>query len=118
MGIYHWFQWLSDGSCAIIWRYMPTPESSDGAGDEICLSIGVRVAVLVKETFRVLFAGAGPGGEWGLESHAGLVTVAFAGWFSSDVGGRREAGVACVLRLAGRFEFGDSPDTRRVPNLA
>jgi len=67
---------------------MPTPESSDGAGDEICLLTGVRVAALVRETFRVLFPGAGAaGGERGLESHAGLVTVAFADWLSSDGGG-------------------------------
>jgi len=98
---------------------MPTSESSDGAGDDICLSIGVRVAVLVRETFRVLFAGAGAaGGERGLESHAGLVTVAFVDWLSSDIGGRRDTGVPWVLRLAGRFEFGDSTETRRVPNFA
>ena len=73
---------------------MPTPESSDGAGDEICLLTGVRVAGLVRETFRVLFPGAGAaGGERGLESHAGLVTVAFADWLSSDGGGRRDVGV-------------------------
>ena len=79
----------------------------------------MRVAVLVRETFRVLFAGAGTaGGERELESHAGLVTVAFADWLSSDGCGRRGAGVPCVLRLAGRFGFGDSPETRRVPNFA
>jgi hypothetical protein len=73
---------------------MPTPESSDGAGDEICLLTGVRVAVLVRETFLVLFAVAGPaGGDRGFESQAGLVTVAFADWLSSDTGGRRSAGV-------------------------
>ena len=110
---------LSEGSCAIIWRYMPTPESSDGAGDETCLLTGVRVAALVNEMFRVLFAVAGAaGGDRGLESHAGLVTVAFADWLSSCGGGRRDAGVPWVLRLAGRFEFGDSPETRRVPNFA
>jgi len=73
---------------------MPTPESSDGAGDDICLFTGVRVAALVRETFRGLFAGpVAAGGERGLESHAGLVTVAFADWVSSDGGGRRDTGV-------------------------
>jgi len=96
---------------------MPTPESSDGAGDEICLSTGVRVVELVRETLRVLFAGAPAArGERGLESHAGLVTVALA--VSSCGSGRRDAGVPWVLLLAGRFEFDDSADTRRVPNLA
>jgi len=54
---------------------MPTPESSDGAGDDTCLLTGVRVA-LVSETFRVLFAG---NVIWDrvFVSHAGLVTVAF-----------------------------------------
>lgn len=65
------------------------------------------------------FAGTGVGiGERGLESHAGLVTVAFADCPSSDIGGLRDVGVPWVLRLAGRWELGDSPETRRVPNLA
>lgn len=93
------------------WRYKPTPESSEGAGDpsDLLLARGATL-LLVCELFRCRCFGAS-----GvvvtvtvrvLPSHAGrvvLVTVDFAVECpSSDVPPRRDEGVACVLRLAGR----------------
>ena len=83
--------------------------------------MGVRVAVLVWDVFRVrsLFV-IGVAVARVLASQAGRsrVTVAFTEWPSSDCAAcRRAVGVACVRRLGGRAAFGGSP-TIRVPNLA
>lgn len=71
---------FSDGSCAIIWRYKPTPESSEGAGDASALAVAAtRAAALVCDIFRVRFGiGVAASCDRVLVSQAGLVTVAFA----------------------------------------
>jgi hypothetical protein len=69
------------GSFAIILRYMPTPESSDGAGEESLVVLepelfAVRVATVVLpcEVLRVLLIGVAVPRV--LSFHAGLVVVA------------------------------------------
>lgn len=96
------------------WRYRPTPESSDGAGDARSLfaaAAGIR-APLVCDRFLVrvrVEVGVVVPTERVLPSHAGraavlLVTVDLADTCpSSECPGRREVGVAWVRRLAGRI---------------
>lgn len=87
---------LSEGSFASTFWYNPnpTPESSEGTGDEIfcgdraaCAGVMVALAVFVCDVFLLLpaleplvvFAFAlARGGAFVLESHADLVMVAFA----------------------------------------
>lgn len=87
---------LSEGSFANTFWYNPnpTPESSEGTGDEIfcgdrvaCEGVVVALAVFVCDVFLLLpaleplvvFAFAlARGGDFVLESHADLVMVAFA----------------------------------------
>lgn len=72
---------LREGSLASIWRYRPTPESSEGAGEDTGLFMagtGVFVAALACEVLRDrLVVGRGKG-ERVLVSQAGRVTVALA----------------------------------------
>lgn len=104
---------LREGSLASIWRYRPTPESSDGAGEDMTLGVVVALgAPLVCDTLRTRLAVFEPIAGRVLVFHSGLVTVTL------EDSSRRETGVAAVLRLAGRATEGVSPDTRRVPNLA
>lgn len=120
LGLQSWFR---EGSLASIWRYRPTPESSEGAGEPSPFGVTTRVtgAPLVCETLRVRFPAAPSGGRV-LVFHSGLwlVTVDLAAlWPSSDCCARRGAGVpAWVRRLAGRGAEELSPETSRVPNLA
>lgn len=58
---------MRDGSCASIWRYIPTPESSEGAGEDSfaipepeLFAVLVATAVLVWDTFRDRFGVAVP----------------------------------------------------------
>jgi hypothetical protein len=72
---------LIEGSFASICLYIPTPESSEGAGDAMGLfTIGVLVEGLVAEVLRTrLVVPEGWGiGERVLMSHAGRVIVARA----------------------------------------
>ncbi len=75
-----WLQIWFRPSLAIIWRYRPTPESSDGAGEANGLLVTASFGVeLVCEVLRVRFApGVGDSAERVLPSQAGLVTVALA----------------------------------------
>jgi hypothetical protein len=84
--------------------------------------VATRVAALVWEVLRVRLDGTGVADEIGvrvLASQAGRVTVAFALCPSSDVVGRRDAGVPCTRRFAARA-VGDvlSAVMRRLPNFA
>ena len=70
---------LKEGSFASIWRYRPTPESSEGEGDDTGLFVpgtGVLVAALACEALRDRLVGGI--GVRVLVSHAGRVTVDLA----------------------------------------
>lgn len=88
-----------DESCAMYWRYNPTPESSEGAGDpsDLLLARGATL-LLVCELFRGRFGASGVVVTvFVLPTQAGrvLVTVDFAVECpSSDVPARRDEGVA------------------------
>ena len=71
---------LREGSLASIWRYKPTPESSDGTGDAtgiFGLVTGVLVAGLACEAFLNRLGMFGTGVRV-LVSQAGRVIVALA----------------------------------------
>lgn len=68
----------NEGSWATIWRYKPTPESSDPAGETCGLMVEVaRAAALVCEVWRDRFMPGACGLPRVLMSQAGRVTVAF-----------------------------------------
>jgi hypothetical protein len=69
----------NDGSWATIWRYKPTPESSDPAGETCGLVVVevARAAALVCEVWRDRFMPGACGLPRVLMSQAGRVTVAF-----------------------------------------
>ena len=93
---------------------MPTPESSEGAGEERILLDGavvVRVAALFCEVFRDRFDCTEVTGVRVLPSQAGRVTVTFMECPSSDGGGRRPDGVT-VRRLEG-LAADESAEMRR-----
>ncbi len=98
---------FKEESCAIYWRYRPTPESSEGAGDpsDLLLARGATL-LLVCELFRGRFGASGVVVTvlvFPFQAGRVLVTVDFAVECpSSDVPARRDVGVTCVLRLAGR----------------
>lgn len=71
---------LKEGSLASIWRYRPTPESSEGAGEDTGLFMagtGVFVAALACEVLRDRLEGIGKGVRV-LVSQAGRVMVDLA----------------------------------------
>ena len=70
---------LKEGSLASIWRYKPTPESSEGEGEDtgfFMAGTGVLVAALACEVLRDRLVGGK--GVRVLVSHAGRVTVDLA----------------------------------------
>jgi hypothetical protein len=100
---------------------MPTPESSEGAGEERTLlggAVVVRAAALFCEVLRdCIVDRTDVVGVRVIPSQVGRVTLTFMECSSSDgAAGRRPDGVT-VRRLAG-LAADESAETRREPNLA